>query len=82
MPDLLVNDSTAALDAQLAVNVGYIGSMQERTNDCCYQKGSHSREQNFSSVDPGIQEVVQGGACTHAQESQHGQVLSCYFLSV
>lgn len=69
MPDLLINNTTAALDAQLSVNVGYIGSMQERTNDCCNQKGSHSREQHFSSVDPVVQEVVQGGACICARES-------------
>ncbi len=60
-----VNHISASLDAQLLVNVSYIGCMQPGAQACSYQEAAHTREQDSSIINAVVQEVIHCGACTY-----------------
>ncbi len=62
-----VNHISASLDAQLLVNVSYIGCMQPGAQARSYQEAAHTRKQDSSIVNAVIQEVVHCGSCTYTR---------------
>ncbi len=65
-----VNHITTSLDAQLLVNVSYIGRMQPGAQAGCYQEASHTRKQDSSVVNAVIQEVIHCGSCTYTRSCE------------
>ena len=62
-----VNHISASLDAQLLVNVSYIGCMQPGAQARSYQEAAHTRKQDSSIVNAVIQEVVHCGSCAYTR---------------
>ena len=65
-----VNHISTSLNAQLFVNVSYIGCMQPGAQARSYQEAAHTREQDSSIINAVIQEVIHCGSCTYTRSCE------------